>query len=69
MDAKSQVRKIEFMGYKTMPYRMKHQEEYHHSGRYEDFNNNTCAFIITVVASGTLYFMAVQRLESLLKNS
>lgn len=33
MDAKSTIRKIDFMGYKPLPYRMKANEEYHYNGR------------------------------------
>ena len=33
MNASSMVRKIEFLGHKPLPYRMKHQEAYHYEGR------------------------------------
>jgi ribosomal protein S6 len=34
MDAKSVIRKIEFLGHRKLPYRMKHQEIYHYEGSY-----------------------------------
>lgn len=37
LDAKSVIRKIEFLGHRKLPYRMKHQEAYHYEGSYENY--------------------------------
>lgn len=34
MNTGSQVRKIEFLGHKPLPYRMKHRESYCYDGRF-----------------------------------
>lgn len=34
MEASSVVRRIDFHGYRALPYRMKHQDAYQYDGRY-----------------------------------
>lgn len=54
MEAKSVIRKIEFLGHRRLPYRMKHQEAYHYEGSYTHI---VFSFVNGVTGIGWCIFM------------
>lgn len=66
MDAQSQVRNIEYLGHKALPYRMKHQEEYRYDGRY--YSSILCMLSYYVLSYWLINFYGSPQIGDLIRD-